>query len=111
MPRWRQDRETGELVPIDETAARQSGGHAVVHGDIESFVSPVDGTVISDRKQLREHNKRNNVVCADEFSPEHYQRKMKEQEAFFTGKHSKEETFKRKQEIYNSIIRAERNGR
>jgi hypothetical protein len=63
--RWRQCRETGEFIPIDE-AARASAGSAI-HGDIQSFVSPVDGSVISDRHQLREHNKRNNVVNAAEF--------------------------------------------
>ncbi len=56
--RWRQDRITGKLIPTDEAAARRDAG-AAVHGDITPFVSPVDGTVISDRKQLREHNKRN----------------------------------------------------
>jgi hypothetical protein len=63
--RWRQDAKTGEFIPIDE-AARASTGSAI-HGDIQSFVSPVDGSVISDRHQLREHNKRNNVVNAAEF--------------------------------------------
>jgi hypothetical protein len=31
-------------------------------GDIEPFVSTVDGSVISSRRDLREHNARNNVV-------------------------------------------------
>ena len=35
--------------------------------DIEPFVSPVDGTHISSRSRLREHNERNNVVNFHEF--------------------------------------------
>jgi hypothetical protein len=63
--RWRQvyNEEKGkyELVPITDSS-RAKASSADIHGDIEPFRSPVDGSVISDRKQLREHNKRNNVV-------------------------------------------------
>ena len=110
--RWKQvlNDETGkyEMVPIDEAAHRHSGGSAI-HGDIQSFVSPVDGSVISDRKQLREHNKRNNVVSADEYSPEYYARKAKERERVLNGEHTREESFTRKQEIYDRWVEAERN--
>jgi len=34
----------------------------VVIGDIEPFVSPIDGTVVSGRAGLREHCKRHDVV-------------------------------------------------
>ena len=94
------------MIPIDEAARRATAGY--VHGDIESFVSPVDGSVITDRKQLREHNKRNNVVNAGEFTPEFYERKAKERANFYQGKHAKKESLERKQEIYETIIRAER---
>lgn len=106
MARWRQDSKTGKLIPIDDAARAQSGHF--VHGDIESFVSPVDGSVISDRKQLEEHNKRNNVVNAAEFSPEYYAKKAEERANFYQSKHGRQEAFERKQEIYNNIIRAER---
>ena len=106
--RWRQDKDTGEFIPIDKAAIRQDSGGASVHGDIASFVSPVDGTVISDRKQLREHNKRNNVVSSDEFTPEFYAGKAKERADFYQGRHTRDESFKRKQEIYNTWIKAER---
>lgn len=62
--RYRQilNKETNryELIPIG--SERSSSVAPAIHGDIESFRSIVDGTVISDRKQLREHNKRNGVV-------------------------------------------------
>jgi len=112
MPRWRQtlNPETGkhEFVPVDDAARAIERG--AIHGDIQSFVSPVDGTVISDRKQLREHNKRNNVVSAGEFTPEFYARKAEERANFYQGKHARNEKLKRKQEIYENIMRLERNG-
>ena len=109
--RWRQCAKTGEMIPIDEAARKQEGvgaASASVHGDIVSFVSPVDGTVISDRKQLREHNKRNNVVSADEFTPEFYAEKAKKRADFYQGKHTTAESLKRKQAIYETWIQAER---
>ncbi len=110
MARWRQCSKTGKLIPIDESARRQSSG-ASIHGDIEPFVSPVDGTVISDRRQLAEHNKRNNVVNAGEFTPEFYAEKAKERARVYTGEHTRADSFKRKQEIHEIINRMERNGR
>lgn len=107
MPRWRQCRETGKFIPIDD-AARTQAASANIHGDIEPFRSPVDGSIISDRKQLREHNKRNNVVSTDEFSPEFYAKKAEERERFFKGERSREETLARKQELYEVLTRAER---
>ena len=48
MPRWRQvyNEEKGkyELVPVD-AAAQRADGHSI-HGDIETFRSPIDGTII-----------------------------------------------------------------
>ena len=110
--RWvqRLNEETGkyEMVPRDEAARRVDMGHAV-HGDIQAFVSPVDGSVISDRKALREHNKRNGVVSAGEFSKEFYEGKAKERADFYEGKHSRQETLERKREIYETMVKAERN--
>lgn len=104
--KWRQDSVTGKLVPIDEATQRHAGHY--VQGDIEPFVSPVDGSVISDRRQLAEHNKRNNVVNAAEFSQEYYDKKAQERSDFYNGKHSRQETLARKQEIYETWTRAER---
>jgi hypothetical protein len=106
--RWKQslNKETGryEFVAIDGSAKRFDVGSAI-HGDISSFVSPVDGSVITDRKQLREHNLRNNVVNNQEFSQEHYERKAKERSE---SGNSRKEVFARKQAIYNEIIKQER---
>jgi hypothetical protein len=107
MARWRQDKVTGKLIPIDETAVRRDAGVAI-HGPIEPFVSPIDGSVISDRRQLAEHNKRHGVVQAQEFNPEFLERKRAERESLYKGEHTKAEKLARKQEIYEAITRAER---
>ncbi|RLA29191.1 MAG: hypothetical protein DRR15_16515 [Gammaproteobacteria bacterium] len=105
--RWRQCRHTGKLIPVDEAAKKYAGHY--IQGDIETFVSPVDGSVISDRKQLEDHNRRNNVVNAAEFSPEYYASKAKERARFYEGEHTRRESHARKSEIYEIIMRAERN--
>ena len=110
MARWRQvyNKETkkSEFIPIDD-AARARTSSAYIHGDIQSFVSPVDGSVISDRRQLAEHNKRHGVVSSGEFSQEFYDRKAEER-----ARHLRAENESRKgqvrQEIYNNMIKAER---
>ena len=83
MPRWRQDAKTLKLIPIDDSKPRSAG--AVIFNDIEPFKSPIDGSIISDRKQLREHNKKHNVVQASEFSPEYYERKANERADLLSG--------------------------
>jgi hypothetical protein len=107
--RWRQDRHTGEMVPLDAAAAR-SDGHAIHASNFEAFISPVDGSTISTAKGLREHNLRNNVVNAAEFTPEFYAQKAEERAKIYQGEHSPKEKFERKQEIYNALQRAEENG-
>ena len=108
MAKWRQD-SSGKLIPIDEAAIRISG--VTVRSDIDSFVSPIDGTVVSGARQYREHCKKHDVVNAAEYSPEYYERKAKERSRLYTGEHTTAETLERKQEIYETMMRYERNGR
>ena len=68
MPRYVQDPETLKLVPADEYWTQQAQ-HAL-WGEIEPFVSHVDGTVIDSRKKLREHNERHGVVSAADLGNE-----------------------------------------
>lgn len=108
--RWRQDRHTGEFIPVDEAARKRDGG-AAIHGPIEAFVSPVDGSVISDRRQLREHNKRHNVVNTHEFGTEHWDIKKKERERLYNGEHTSAEKQSRGEEINRVIEHLENTGR
>ena len=110
MPRWIQHPETGKLVPAEEYIRPRSAGH-FIQGDIESFVSPIDGSVISDRKQYDEHCRKHNVVNAAEFSPEHYARKAKERERVYTGERTKEQIHQDRCRINEIFNQAERNGR
>ena len=71
MPRWIQHPITHELIPAEEYVRPSSGGH-YIQNDIEPFISPVDGTVVSSRREMKEHNKRNNVVPAQEYDQGHY---------------------------------------
>jgi len=107
--RWKQDAKTGKLIPIDEAARRADRTAAVSVNNFDAFVSPVDGTLIRNMRDYREHNRRNNVVPSSEFSPEFIERKAKERADFFTGNHSRQESIKRKQELYERMVAAERN--
>ncbi len=109
MPRWKQTTdENGKsvFIPIDEEARRYDGHF--IHGDIEPFISPVDRTVISDRKQLEEHNKRNGVVNAAEFSPEYYAKKQRERERILNAEYTQKESWENKAAIHELIQRANR---
>ena len=110
MPRWVQkwDEKTQTSTFVEVGTSRPAHHSAAVQGDIESFVSPVDGSVISDRNQLREHNKRNNVVNTDEFGPDHWENKQKERDNYRRGQHSPREVQRRKMEIWELMNRAER---
>ena len=79
-----QDRETGKLIPADQYH-RQQNESAAVHGDIEAFVSPIDGSVIDDRAKLRAHNKKHDVVDNRAWGPDWFARKASERQAELAG--------------------------
>jgi hypothetical protein len=51
-------------VPLEQSGSK----HCAVIGDIQPFVSPIDGAVISSRAVLRDHCKRHNVVPTAELA-------------------------------------------
>jgi len=114
MPRWIQkydkETDTSTFVPADE-AARQSDMSAVVRGDIEPFVSPIDGSIISGTKQMRDHYKHHDVVPTAEFSPEFLEKKRKEREKFYKGERTTKEIWQARAEINETINRLERERR
>ncbi len=62
--KWVLDEQSGKLVPEAEYCGRvtREKGPMVINDISEAFVSPVDGSVISSRRELREHNRRNQVA-------------------------------------------------
>ena len=71
-------------------------------------MSPIDGSVISDRAQLRVHNKKHGVVNAAEFSPEHYKQKAAERADHYNGTAHTIEGAKRKRELKRDLGQAAR---
>ena len=109
MPRWKQivdDDGKSQFIAMDD-AARANDGVAI-HSQFEPFVSPIDHTIISDRKQYREHMRKHNVVPAQEFSPEFYKAKAEERARELNGQYSREEKLERKREIYEIAQHLER---
>ncbi len=74
MPIWTQDRETGKFIEVQKVRKASNGPY--VHRDIEPFVSPVDGSVISSANQLRDHNKKHGVSNDLDSLREQTQREM-----------------------------------
>ncbi len=106
---WRQDPITNKLVEV--TDERTSRVNFFIHGDIAPFVSPVDGTVIGGRRQLRDHNKRNDVVNSQEFSAEFYKQKAAERADHYQGTthtiYGAKRSRELKQDLASSIRRLE----
>lgn len=85
MSSWIQHPITGKLIPRDEYV-RPSKADYALHTSPEPFVSPVDKTLISDRRHLREHNKRHGVTDPRDYGPGYFERKHKERGAEIQGK-------------------------
>jgi hypothetical protein len=84
MPSWVQHPVTGEFILKEEYGGYESSAPCV-HGSIEPIVSPIDGSVIGDRKRLREHNLRHGVTCTDDYSPEYIAKRAKLRDDTMTG--------------------------
>jgi len=65
--RWLQDRQTGKLIEIPQDYKPPERKTPYIRGDIEPFVSHVDGSYITSRNELRAHNARNGVVQTAEY--------------------------------------------
>lgn len=66
---WVQHPITGKMIPKDEYV-RPDTRTAYIQGDIESFVSPIDGRHITDRSHLRRHNRDHGVTNSADYSKE-----------------------------------------
>lgn len=55
------------------------------------FISPIDGSVISNKRELHEHNKRNNVEQTTDGHFDDFKAFQKRRDDFYLGKTGKEE--------------------
>jgi hypothetical protein len=83
---------------ISESEGKRPSRGVLICGDIAPFQSVVDGTVISGRRALREHNKRNNVTFTADFTNE-WASKQKERERMYGG----DQTFDRQRRLPHII--------
>ena len=88
VARWIQDPETGKLIPAEEYQ-RDDPSAPYVQGDIESFKSPIDGSIISDRAHLRAHNKRHGVTDSRDYSGEYFKSKAAERASILSSDNEK----------------------
>jgi hypothetical protein len=89
--RFVQCRHTGKLIEVSKDYVQPREQHGVhILPDIEAFKSPVDGTVVSSRSKLREHNRRNNVVQTKELEGEGREARREREKLFTGGKYDRE---------------------
>lgn len=77
---WVQDPVTHKLIPKEEFYGGQQRNAPEIMPDIEAFKSPIDGSVISSRSALRQHNKRHEVTNIQDYGPEWFKRKEAERQ-------------------------------
>lgn len=57
----------------------------VIMGDLESFVSPIDGSLIDDRGKLRRHNQRYGVTDKRDYSDAYVKKRAEARNNDLTG--------------------------
>ena len=96
MPGWIQI--NGKFIPKEKYRGDNTRSQATnILPDIEPFVSPVTGELITSRSRLRVHNKENNVTNSADFSPQYLEkvRKEREREQYQQGRKERIEIMKR----------------
>jgi len=79
---WIFDTVSQKLIEKSAHHPSDSGPCApAVHGSLNAFVSPVDGSVIDDRGKLREHNKRHGVTNVADYGENYFEKRGKEKYA------------------------------
>lgn len=89
---YRYNPESGEMDLIYDSEATETAGPEAVHyhfvrGDIPDFVSPIDGSRIGSRSDLRRHTKRYGVVPVSEVCPKEMARKAEQRRQMREGVH------------------------
>jgi hypothetical protein len=103
---YRQNRQTLEMELVSETRTAPGSRGVLICPDISPFKSVVDGTVITGRRALREHNKRNDVTFTEDFKGD-WDRKTKERDSMYSG----DPKFDRKRRLSHIINAVEKHTR
>lgn len=77
MPRFKQDTETGQFIPLvewEDKFGKEVRRTAQIMPDIEPFISPIDGKIINSRPQLNAHNKEHDVTNIADYSAGHFEK-------------------------------------
>jgi len=106
---WIWDSDKKALVP-KEQYVRKSSKTPTIFASPKPFISPVSGELITDRKQLRDHNKRHEVTDIRDYGDGYFERKGKEkyEDQQGTSAAAKRD---RRDLIQRAIYRANENGR
>lgn len=91
--------ETGKLVPRETLAPTPRPNAPMVMKGHEPFKSPIDGSIISTRQQLADHNKKHGVTNVSDYSPGYIEKKARER--VNAGEKMIKET--RRSDIYDAI--------
>lgn len=102
LRRFRYNSVTKEMDEVHDKQTRERG--LMIMGDIEPFVSTIDGSVISSRSHLREHMKQHGVTnVADYNTPGGYWDKARQRRADFYAGKSNPDSAKRIEQIKRAI--------
>lgn len=94
--------ETKEMEEVTHGSIQDLG--PMVMGDIEPFISPVDGSVISSRSTLREHMRQHGLAHAADFdTPGGYWDKKRQARADYLAGKINPGTKKRKQQMSDAF--------
>ena len=99
--RYRWNDKTQRLEEIANS--EQIHGHMIMP-DIEPFISPIDGSVVSSRSRWREHDKRHGVTNASDFK-EQWARQAKERQALLAGRSDKKARIAALVDAYDKVTR------
>lgn len=83
MTTFKQDPDTGDFLTLAEWEEKhgKEQRRSTVRGlgsDIDAFVSPIDGQIVSGRAALREHNKKHGVTNIADYSEGHFEKSGKQ---------------------------------
>lgn len=75
MASYRYDKLSGKVISVEEwyqLHGNHVGNSAMVMKSFEPFKSTIDGTIINDRRQLAEHNKKHGVTNIADYGEKYF---------------------------------------